>query len=265
MPLLEGYEEFQNVSPVLQWAIFVVGVLIIAVGVVSVGVSIWLMIKYIRFNHIKNSANMSGNDVARKLLDKNGLQDVRVSSWGSLIFGNSYSHYFNKVRLRRLTKNKKSITSLAIAAEKTSLAVMDREGDPDMRTRVRLTPFIYFGPIAFIPLVLLGVIIDYILFSFTGYITIATAVAGLAIYAVSFVMAIKVLKTEVKAQRRAIQMLLDENMATQEEASMMQELFHIYNIEYVNDIVMEFLQMIMRVLNILADQQNGSRSYSRRD
>lgn len=257
MPLLDEYEYFQNVNPALQWAIFVVGILIIAVGVVSVGVSLWLMYKYIKFNRTTNSANINGRDAARKLLDQNGLQHIAVSTWGSFIFGNSYSHYFHKVRLRRLTQKKKSITALAMAAEKTALAVLDQEDDPDMRMRVRLTPLMYFGPIAFLPLVIIGALIDYILFSFTGVVTIIAALVGLSLYAISFVLAIKVLKTEVKAQRRALQMLVDENMVTAEEAAMMQELFHIYNIQYVNDIVMACLEMIMRVLNFVADQQDA--------
>lgn len=257
MPLLDEYEYFQNVNPALQWAIFIVGILIIAVGVVSVGVSLWLMYKYIKFNRTTNSANINGRDAARKLLDQNGLQHIAVSTWGSFIFGNSYSHYFHKVRLRRLTQKKKSITALAMAAEKTALAVLDQENDPDMRTRVRLTPLMYFGPIAFLPLIIIGALIDYILFSFTGVVTIIAALVGLSLYAISFVLAIKVLKTEVKAQRRALQMLVDENMVTAEETAMMQELFHIYNIQYVNDIVMACLEMIMRVLNFVADQQDA--------
>lgn len=257
MPLLDEYEYFQNVNPALQWAIFIVGILIIAVGVVSVGVSLWLMYKYIKFNRTTNSANINGRDAARKLLDQNGLQHIAVSTWGSFIFGNSYSHYFNKVRLRRLTQKKKSITALAMAAEKTALAALDQEDDPDMRTRVRLTPLMYFGPIAFLPLIIIGALIDYILFSFTGVVTIIAALVGLSLYAISFVLAIKVLKTEVKAQRRALQMLVDENMVTAEETAMMQELFHIYNIQYVNDIVMACLEMIMRVLNFVADQQDA--------
>ena len=42
MPLFDGIEEFKNVSPALQWAIFIVGVLIAIVAVISVCVSIWL-------------------------------------------------------------------------------------------------------------------------------------------------------------------------------------------------------------------------------
>ena len=256
MPLFENIEEFKNVSVGLQWAIFIVGVLIAIVAVVSVCVSIWLFFKYRKFNKLKNSAGLTGKDAARKLLDKNGLEHIKVSTWGSIFFGNSYSHYFKKVRLRRLTLNKDSVTSLAMASQKTALAGMDKNGDRDMKTRIRLTPLIYFGPVMFIPLVLIGVIIDLILFNFSGLVTVISVIAGLAIYVLSFIMAILVLKTEVKAQKLSMEILKQENMATDEELEMMKELYKIYNIEYVNDIVMAFLEMIYRVLMLIAKMQN---------
>ena len=257
-PFIGELEEFKNVSPALQWAIFIVAALIAVVAVISIGISIWLSIKYVVYNRRKNSANLSGKDAARKILDANGLQRIKVSTFGSLIFGNSYSHYFHKVRIRRLTAKKDSITSLAIGAEKASLAVLDKERDPDMVTRVRLTPLMYFGPFAFIPLIAIGVIIDIIYFNFSGLPTIIAAVVGIAIYAISFVLSIKVLKTEVKAQKKALEILENEHLATSEELDMMKELYKLYNIEYVNDIIMEFLQLILRVLQFIAKMQNQS-------
>ena len=258
MPLFEGIEQFKNVSPVVQWAIFIVGALIAVVAAFSLCVSIYLMIKYIKFNRRQNSIKKSGGEVARTLLDKNGLKNIKVSTWGSFLFGNSYSHYFHKVRLRRLTKDKDSVTSLAMAAQKTSLAVMDKQGDPDMKARVRMTPFIYFGPAMFIPIVAVGIAIDFILYNFTGVATIISAAVGLLLYVISFVMSIKVLVTEKKAQKMAVEMLKKENMATGEELDLMDELFRLYNIEYINDIILAFLEMVLRVLSIIANVQNGN-------
>ena len=259
MPLFDSVEEFQNVSPVLQWAIFIVVCLIAVVGAVSICIAIYLAIKYIRFNHRKNSAGLSGKDAARKILDDNGLQNIKVSTFGSLMFGNSYSHYFKKVRLRRLTQKKRSITSLAMGAQKSALAILDKEGDPDMKARVRLTPFMYFGPLAFIPLIAIGVLIDIILFNFSGVVTIISAVLGILIYVISFVLSVKTLKTEKKAQARACEILKSENMATDEEIESMKELFRLYNIQYINDIILEFLQLILKVLETIAKiQQNSS-------
>ncbi len=260
MKLFENIEAFNNVSPVIQWSIFIVGCLILAVAAVAIVISIWLSIKYIKFNRKKNSKELSGGEVARQILDKNGLKHIKVSTFGSLLFGNSYSHYFKKVRIRRLTKNKKSITSLAIGAEKSALAILDKEGDKDMKQRVALTPFIYFGPLAFIPILAVGVVIDILMFNFTGITTIISAGIGILLYVISFVLSIKVLKTEVKAQKRACEILLKENMATAEEVEMMQELFKLYNIQYVIDLIIEFLQLIMKVLEVVAKIQNNSSS-----
>ncbi len=258
MPLFENLEEFKNVSPAVQWAIFIVGALIALVALVSTFVSIWLMIRYFKFNRKQNKIGKSGKEIARDILDKNGLQHIKVSVWGSMIFGNSYSHYFKKVRLRRLTQNKKSVTSLAMASQKSALAIMDKEGDKDMKARVRLTPLMYFGPFAFIPLVLIGIALDFIVFNLTGVATIISAGVGLLLYVISFVLSIKVLKTEVKAQQLAMSILKKDNMATDEEIEMLKELYKLYNIEYVNDIIIAFLQMIYRVLMIIAKIQQTS-------
>ena len=261
MPLFENIEEFKNVSPALQWAIFVVGCLIALAAVVATAISIWLAIKYIKFNRKENSKGITGGEAARQILDKNGLENIKISTFGSLLFGNSYSHYFHKVRIRRLTKDKASLTSLAIGAEKSALAIMDKEGDRDMKHRVALTPFIYFGPLAFIPIIALGVLIDFLIFNFSGHATIISAGIGLLLYVISFVLSIKVLKTEVKAQKRACEILLKEDMATQEEVDMMQELFKLYNIQYVIDIVIELLQMILKILEFVAKiQANNANS-----
>ncbi len=262
MPLFENIEQFNNVDGWLQWAIFIVAALIVVVAAVSVVISIWLSIKYVVFNRKMNSRNLSGSEAARKILDNNGLKHIKVSVVGSLLFGNSYSHYFKKVRIRRLTNKKPSITSLAMGAEKSALAILDKEGDKDMKTRIALTPLIYLGPFAFIPLVVLGVAIDLLWLNGSGFGTIASLILGLAIYVVSFVLSIMTLKTERKAQARACEILKEEDMATDEEIESMKELFRLYNIQYINDIILELLQMILKVLEIIAKMQSNSSSSS---
>lgn len=238
----------------------VVGLLIIA-SIFALGVSIFLAISYVRYNKKQNSCGKTGEQIARTILDRNGLGKIKVSKTGSILFGNSYSHYFKKVRLRRLTWKKQSVTSLAMAAQKSSLAVLDKENDADMRTRVRLTPLIYFGPIAFVPMVVIGVLLD-VLMS-TGFCGILFTVLGLGFYLLSFVMSILVLKTEKKAQKRAYEIMKEEGLATAEELEMCKKLFRLYNIEYINDMVIALLELIYRVLQIIAYVQNSSSSSSK--
>ena len=236
----------------LDIAIAIVGLLIGIVSIVSGIVSIWLAIRYSKFNKTENSAGMTGQDVARKILDDFGLTHIKVSVTGSLMFGNSYSHYFKKVRLRRMTRHETSLTSLGMGAQKAALAVLAKEGDPDMKRRIRLVPLITFGPFAFIPLLVVGIALDLYVFNQTGTCTMVLGGLGLLFYIYSIVLSITTLKTEKKAQVRANEILLEQGLITEEEAAKLQKLFHLYNVQYVNDIILSVLELIYNVLKIVA-------------
>lgn len=256
-------ESSVGVSDGVIIAMGVVGGLLVIVSIFALIVSICLGISYVKYNRKQNSCGYTGEQVARTILDKNGLKDIKVSKSGSMLFGNSYSHYFKKVRLRRRTWQKDSLTSLAMAAQKSSLAVLDKEGDPDMMKRVKLTPFIYVGPLAFVPMVLIGALLDLFVFqSGDGRWIIITSVIGMAFYLMSFVMSILVLKTEKKAQARALELMQADGLATPEELEMSKKLFKLYNIEYVNDMVIALLELIYRVLQVISYVQNSSSTAS---
>lgn len=256
---------FDGASTAVIVAMGVVAFLLLIVSGVAAINSLVLFFSYIKYNNTQNSVGLPGKEIARQVLDKHGLQDIGVSACGSLLFGNSYSHYFKKVRLRRLTWKKDSISSLAMAVQKSSLAILDHEGDRDMKTRVALTPWIYFGPLAFIPLVLLGIVLDAFIFtSSNGLWTMLLTGVGLALYVVAFVMALVVLKTEKKAQAKALEIMRADNLATDDEIAMCQDLFRLYNIEYVNDMITALLELVYRVLQIVASARSSSKSSSHR-
>ena len=234
----------------LDIAIIIVGALIGVVSLASTITGIWLTVKYYRFNRRENTLGLSGIDIARKILDANGLEKIKVKRSGSLLFGNSYSHYFKVVRLRGFIRNQKSITSVGIGAQKAALAILDKEGDSDMRKRVRLAPIISLGPFAFIPLITVGALLDYFMFGGSGYCTIILGALGLLFYTYSVVLAVLTLKTEKKAQNRAYEILKNDYKITDDELSALKEVFRLYNIQYVNDIILSSLELIYTVLKI---------------
>ena len=214
-------------------------------------VSIFLAISYIRYNHKKNSLEMTGKEIARKILDENGLTKIKVSATGSLLFGNSYSHYFKKVRLRRWTYKKKSVASMVMATQKSALALLDQEKDPDMIKRNRLIPFVTFGPFMFIPLVLIGVFLDVMVLHTQGTCTLICMSIGLIFYVYAFILSIMFLRTEKKAQERALVMMKEEAIANEQEMLMAKKLFRLYNIEYINNMILALLELIYNVLRIV--------------
>ena len=239
-------------------AAMIVGALIAVVTFVAGGVGFWLMIKYLRFNRRENSLGLSGIDLARRILDDHGLQHIKVKRTGSLLFGNSYSHYFKKVRLRGFIRHQKSLTSMGLGAQKAALAILDKEGDPDMRKRVRLVPMLTFGLSAFLPLILVGALIDYFLIQGNGTLTIVLSCVGLVFYAYAIVLSVMTLKTEKKAQARAYEILANDYQVTAEELADLKELFRLYNIQYINDIVLsalEFVYMALKIAIVINDKK----------
>ena len=234
----------------LEIALMIVGVLIAIVGIVSGITSIWLVVKYFRFNRRENSLGLTGIEVARKILDDNGLEHIKVKRTGSLFFGNSYSHYFKKVRLRGFIRHETSLTSMGMGAQKAALAILDKEGDADMRKRIRLVPLVTFGPFAFIPLILIGGVLDYFVFNGSGICTLVLGTIGLLFYAYSVVLSVLTLKTEKKAQNRAYEILEQDYHITDDELSDLKELFHLYNVQYINDIILSSLELLYTVLEI---------------
>lgn len=248
-----------GVSDTIIIAMSVTVIFLVIASIVALIISIYLGISYRRYNRKDNHLSKTGEQIARMILDRNGLQNIKVTKNGSILFGNSYSHYFKKIRLRKRTWKKTSVTSLAMAAQKSSLAILDKEGDRDMRTYVRLTPFIYLGPLAFVPMVIIGVLLDMVIFNSSGGIcTIVFLIVGVIFYLISFLMSILVIKTEKKAQKKAVALMKEEGFATDDEIKMTLKLYKLYNIEYVNNMIIALLELIYRVLQIVAYIQSDS-------
>ena len=207
-----------------------------------------------------NSAGLTGMEMARSILDKNGLEHIKVKRTGSLWFGNSYSHYFKKVRLRGLIRHETSLTSIGMGAQKAALAILDKEGDPNMKKRIRLIPLVTFGPFAFIPLIVVGVLLDLFMFNQTGLAVYICSGLGFLLYVYSLIFSILTLKTEKKAQARAYEILRNDYAITTKELDALKELFHLYNIQYINDIILSSLELLYRALQIAIMIKGGSDS-----
>jgi Zn-dependent membrane protease YugP len=154
------------------------------------------------------------------------------------------------VRLRGFIRHETSLTSIGLGAQKAALAILDKEGDEDMKKRVRLVPLMTFGPFAFIPLLLIGGALDFFVFNESGICTLALGTVGLLFYVYAIVLSDLTLKTDKKAQERAYDILKREYHITNDELSALKELFRLYNIQYINDIILSVLELIYTLLEI---------------
>jgi uncharacterized protein len=93
------------------------------------------------YKKINNSNNMTGKDVARKILDNNGLEEVEIEEVG----GNLTDHYDSEDKVVRLSSdiyNGTSIASTAVAAHECGHAIQDKEGYSFLRFRSMIFPIV---------------------------------------------------------------------------------------------------------------------------
>jgi len=106
---------------------------------------------YKKYKKIDLNQNITGQEVARKILDANGLNDIYVVS----VQGDLSDHYDPSRKVVRLSTdifNGETIAAASVAAHECGHAIQDKEGYFFMRLRSSLVPFVnlvsylgYFG------------------------------------------------------------------------------------------------------------------------
>lgn len=235
----------------LEIAYIVVGILLGIAVVVALIAQLVVIVGYWRGNRTQNSLGISGGEFARKLLDEKGLQDVQVKRCTllrTLLFGNHYSIARKTVFLRIMTINKTSVTSVAIAAQKVALAEQHRDGNKKMIVRGRLQGIGVFAPSLFLPLVIVGILMDLFVFE-NLFMTLIVLILGILFIVFAFVVTILNIPVEKSAMNRASEML--GGYLTAEEMTMVKKVYRSYLIEYVMQFIVALLRMIQLILKAI--------------
>ena len=104
----------------------------------------WVSGSYSKYKKISNSSNITGKEVARKILDANGLSNVGVVE----VSGNLTDHYDpskKQVSLSTDIYRDSSVASIAVAAHECGHAIQDKEGYLFMKIRSFIFPIVNLG------------------------------------------------------------------------------------------------------------------------
>lgn len=237
----------------LTIAYIIVSILLGIAVVVALIAQIAIIIGYWRGNRMENSLGLTGGELARKVLDENGMSDVNVKKCTflrALFFGNHYSISKRCVYLRKYTIDKKSLTSSAMALQKVALAEQHRNGDKKMIVRSRLQGLGIFAPTLFIPFVIIGILIDLFVLG-SPLVTFLAIVLGVLFIIFGFVVTILNYPVEKKAMARAVEWMTEGELATAEEKKAIEKIYRSYLLEYAMQIVVAILRLIQLILKIL--------------
>lgn len=165
-----------------------------------------VMSSYGTYRNIENKKGVSGFEVARKILDKNGLQDIYVVETK----GNLTDHYDPKrkvVRLSHEVYHGTSIASLSVAAHECGHAIQDKVGYTYMRFRSFIFPAVHFATGISYFVIFLGLLAESLEILWLGICLVGT---GLVFQLVT-------LPVEFNASKRSKKEIDALNLASEEE------------------------------------------------
>ncbi len=112
---------------------------------------------YQKYSQYRNSSNMAGAEVARKILDRQGLHDVEVRA----VKGTLSDHYDPRKRVVSLSEgvyHNASISAASIAAHEVGHAIQHAKQYKPLIIRASILPAAQIGTSAAFPLFFIGLI-----------------------------------------------------------------------------------------------------------
>ena len=241
-------------SDALVSAYFAVGAALLIMAVVALVMWILVMVRYTSTNNMTLQSGEDSFNAARKMLNKFGLGDIEVKTAGffrAWIYGNYYDMKKKTIYLRGNISSKNSITAVGLALQKVGLARLCEDGDAKAVARYKLKKLGIFGPFMFIPLILLGAMIDIFLFDDLGIMSMAGIVSGIIFVIAGFIETLLTIPVEKKANEMAMEMIEESGYMTAEEKAGLKKVFDTYILAYICDFIVAILRMIQLVLRLI--------------
>lgn len=182
-------------------------------------ISLWAQAKirntYSTYSSVRNSANLTGAEVARRMLDAHGLTDVRIEQVG----GTLSDHYDPSKKVLRLSSGvygTPSVAAMGVACHECGHAYQHAEGYGALSLRTAMVPVVNFGGRIGPTMLMVGLCLVGVLGADLGY---GIAKIGLIIFSLTAVFSLVTLPVEFNASNRAKAYLWDAGLVRGEEGN----------------------------------------------
>ena len=186
-----------------------------------------------KYGEIPNRRGLTGAQVARAILDRNGLFDVPVE----LTPGELTDHYDPLRRVVRLSEPVyygRSVAALGVAAHETGHAIQHKIGYVPLQLRTAIVPAVNIGTNIGWILMLLGIVIG-----ISGL-----AWVGVILFSLGTLFALLTLPVEFDASRRALALLTTMGTVDRTEEGQAREVLNAAALTYVAGLVMAVLNLL---------------------
>jgi len=149
--------------------------LIIVTLALGLGTQAYIKGMYSKYSKVEINLRATGADIARKMLNDNGLQDVEVHC----VEGTLSDHYDPRTRVINLSRGVyegNDVSAVAVACHECGHAVQHAQAYVPLRIRTALVPVANFGSNAWIVLLIIGFMLNMIGLVYLALIFFAFAV-----------------------------------------------------------------------------------------
>ncbi len=197
----------------------------------------YVSLNYKKYQKEENKSGMTGFEVARKILDKNGLKDIYIVE----VKGYLTDHYDPKrktVRLSTDVYHSSSISSAAIASHECGHAIQDKEGYLYMKIRSIIFPIVNFATSISYFIIFLGILFESLNMIWLGIICVSL---GLFFQIIT-------LPVEINASKRAEKEIKKLALTTKEEISGVKKVLTAAALTYVAGVLSNMLELLRLIL-----------------
>lgn len=190
-----------------------------------------------KYQSVNNRRGMTGQEVARQILDDNGLFNVPVEH----VAGNLTDHFdprTNVVRLSDSVYSSTSVSAIGVAAHEVGHAVQHATGYAPIKIRNAILPITQLGSTLAMPIVLIGLI-----FTLQPLITV-----GIFLFAFVTLFQAVTLPVEFNASSRALQTLDSHNILEEDELRMSRKVLTAAAMTYVAALLSSLLSLLRLIL-----------------
>ena len=214
----------------------------VIIGMLITLIASWSMkATFARFERVPSSSNMTGREVAERILSANGIYDVSVRP----VSGRLTDHYDPRdktVSLSEVIYNSTSVAAVAVAAHECGHAIQDNVGYVPLNIRSAFVPVANWGSRLSWPMIVIGVFLG------TGNMSNILIQVGILMFMLAVIFQIITLPVEFDASRRAMIELKSNNILPGNEDRGAKKVLFAAAMTYVAAAASGVLQMLRLLL-----------------
>lgn len=213
-------------------------ILVIAGLLISMAASAYVNSTFKKYDEIQSRNNVTGTKAAQYILQKEQINDVGVQQIAGDLTDNYNSG--NKIlSLSEATAQSTSVAAIGVAAHECGHAVQDHTGYSPLKIRAAIVPIANFGSALSFPIILVGVLLSW---------NQTLINIGILAFSLALLFQLVTLPVEFNASRRALKILSDGNILTEEEVPMARKVLFAAALTYVAAALATFLQLLRLII-----------------